>query len=604
LSPSLATADWIVIGLYLVFSLAVGLVVRERAASDRESYFLAGRSLTWWWAGASIAATTFAADTPLAVTGIVASRGLSGNWIWLSWIGVHAAVVVYFAVRWNRSGVVTDAELIGLRYSGRAAAWLRSIRALLFGVVYNAIILGWVLRGMVKIATPFFRWEEWTPWLVASMAAVWPAGTPLGAPADGLTILLLLGVVAFYSSLGGLRGVVFTDLFQLGIAMIGSIWLAAAAWQRVGGTGELETQLARLYGDHQYLDLMPTSDWMSAAGIGAFTFGVYLIVQSYANVPADGGGYLMQRLSAARSPREAKHASLLFLLIQYVLRSFPWFVVAVSALVLIPIGGESAALGGAAAAVAADRELAYPVLMGALLPPIVLGLMITGMLAAFMSTVDTHLNWGASYVVNDLFLALSPHASTRAQLRLARIAVLSFVLLAVIVSFHIETIEQAWKWVAALGAALGLPTALRWIWWRVNAAGELTAMLFGLGTALLLGVATDLPYELRLIASSGASAIGLLLGIALGPRNARSTIDGFAERVRPFGFWPARKPSETVRELARVVLAWCALVLGTISLLFALQRLVFLGDVTAAAALAGAGAVLVAASLRLGEDDA
>ncbi|MBN1770503.1 MAG: Na+:solute symporter [Deltaproteobacteria bacterium] len=602
---SLHAGDWLLIGGYLLLTLVVGILVKGRSESSKESYFLADRSLPWWWAGMSIAATTFAADTPLAVTGIVADRGLSGNWIWLSWIGVHAGVVVYFASRWSRSGVLTDAELVELRYSGRAALGLRTFRAVLYGVVYNAIILGWVLRAMVKIVTPFFHWDVWLPGPLEWLGRIWPADSALGSPSEGLTIVALLAVVGTYSTLGGIRGVILTDLLQLGMALLGSVWLALAAWDAVGGGDALRAGLGRLYGaDHAYLDLFPSlgSGWLAAAGLGAFTFGAYLLVQSYANVPADGGGYLMQRLNTTRTPNESRRAALLFLVLQYVVRTVPWFVVAVAALVLVPLGAESQALGGAGAAVGADRELAYPVLMGHLLPPVALGLLVTSLLAAFMSTVDTHLNWGASYVVNDLYLRLRPGASARRQVRVARLAVAGFAALAVLVSFRIDSIEQAWKWVAALGAALGVPTALRWLWWRVNAAGELGAMATGLGTALGLSF-TDLPYEVSLVLTSGASVVGLGAGMLLGRPTDPERLRRFVERVQPRGFWPGRRPTTAWRELGGVALRWAAVVAGSVGLMAAVHRIVFLGQAWIALALAAGGTPLLWWGARRGRGD-
>lgn len=598
---ALHPGDWAVIGLYLVFALIVGLLVREKAGSSRESYFLAGRSLPWWWAGMSIAATTFAADTPLAVTGIVASRGLSGNWIWLSWIGVHAGVVVYFAARWNRSSVVTDAELVTIRYSGRPASVLRTVRSLLFGVVYNCIILGWVMRAMAKIVMPFFRWDVWLPGLTTALASIWPESSPLGSPSEGLTIIALLSVVGFYSSLGGIRGVVLTDVIQLGMALLGSIFLAVQAWTHVGGRAGIVGGLNALYGPgHGYLDLLPSTDtgWLNSVGIGAFAFGLYLIVQSYANIPADGGGYLMQRLNATKSSRDARRASMLFILLQYLLRTMPWFVVAVCALILIPLGQEETALEGMAGAVGADRELAYPMLMAYLLPPVILGVMVTSLLAAFMSTVDTHINWGASYIVNDVFCRLWPAASDRAQLRVARGAVLVFVVLAVLISLQIDTIEQAWKWVAALGAALGVPTALRWFWWRVNAAGELCAMAVGLAAAAMLSASTELSYEARLIVISAASVVGLAAGMVLWPGEPAEIIRKFTSLVRPLGFWPDRSPGAGAREVANVVLRGCALVAGVVAMLFAGHRLLFVGGVGASAGLGLAGVLLILPAVR------
>ncbi len=591
--------DWVVVGVYLTMAAGVGLFVRKAASEDRESYFLAGRSLPWWWAGLSIAATTFAADTPLAVTGIVARRGLSGNWMWLSWIGVHAAVVVYFAARWSRSGVITDAELVALRYSGRSARVLRSARSVLFGLIYNAIILGWVLRAMVKIVTPFFHWDVWTPALVAAFAAVWPDGAGLGTPSEGLTILALLAIVGFYSSLGGIRGVVFTDLIQLGVAMFGSIWLAVAAWTRAGGRAAIAGKLEQLYGaHHDILAFVPSTDvsWVDGLGLGAFLFGVYLFVQSYTNVPADGGGYMMQRLNATKTEDDARYASITFVVVHYLVRAVPWFVVAVCALVLIPIGGEATALDGAAAAVGQDRELAYPVLMVALLPPFALGLMVTSLLAAFMSTVDTHINWGASYVVNDVLCVARPDVSDRVQLLVARSAVVVFAILAAVVSLHIDTIEEAWQWVAALGAALGIPTALRWVWWRVTALSELLAMTIGLTVSVAL-FTTDLAFEARLIAISASSVVGLVIGLVLRPARWDGHLRAFVERVKPLGFWPDRSARRGAIELGEVAVRWALVVAGVVMFAFGTKRVVFEASDAAAFALliGGVGALVYGA---------
>lgn len=592
--------DWVVVGVYLTMAAGVGLFVRKAASENRESYFLAGRSLPWWWAGLSIAATTFAADTPLAVTGIVARRGLSGNWMWLSWIGVHAAVIVYFAARWSRSGVITDAELVALRYAGRSARVLRSARSVLFGLVYNAIILGWVLRAMVKIVTPFFHWDVWTPSVVTAFATVWPDGAGLGTPSEGLTILALLAIVGFYSSLGGIRGVVFTDLIQLGVAMFGSIWLAIAAWTRAGGRAQIAEKLDQLYGaQHDFLRFAPTTDvtWVDGLGLGAFLFGTYLFVQSYTNVPADGGGYMMQRLNATKTEDDARYASILFVVVHYLVRAVPWFVVAVAALVLIPIGGEPTALGGAAALVADDRELAYPVLMVALLPPFALGLMVTSLLAAFMSTVDTHINWGASYVVNDVLCVARPEASDRLQLVVARGAVVVFAILAAVVSLHIDTIEEAWQWVAALGAALGIPTALRWVWWRVTALSELLAMSIGLSVSAAL-LSTDLPFEARLIAISASSVVGLAIGLVLRPARWDGHLHAFVDRTKPLGFWPDRTIRRGFVELGEVALRWALVVLGVVAFAFGTKRLVFETTDLAAFALLLGGTAAFAYGVR------
>ncbi|MEZ4585953.1 MAG: sodium:solute symporter family protein [Gemmatimonadales bacterium] len=574
-----APIDWAVIGLYLGFALLVGFVVRERAEQGRHSYFIADRSLPWWWAGVSIAATTFAADTPLAITGIVANRGLSGNWLWLSWLLVHAGVAVVFARRWWRTGVVTDAEFIALRYADPLAPALRSFRALLFGLVYNAIILGWVLRAMSKIVKPLFPWDEWMPGVVAAVGSLMPAGSALGGPSELISLIVLIGLVAGYSYLGGIRGVIVTDLVQFAVGLAGSIWLAVAAWQAVGGHAGLVDGLHRLYGEHpETLAFFPTTgrSWVDALGIGAFTLGLYLLVQSYANVPSDGGGYLQQRLNSTRSERDATKAATLFLGLQYLVRVWPWFVVALAALVIAPIGAEGANLPpDLAQVVAADREMAYPALMFHLLPAGVLGLLVVSLLAAFMSTIDTHFNWGSSYLVTDLYLRFRPDASSRQQIRVARAGVVGFALLAILVGMQIDTIEQAWRWVAFLGASLGVPTALRWIWWRVTAASELAGALAGLATATALILWSDAPYEVRLVWISAMSTVGLLAGIALGPTVDRSAVERFRAKVRPIGFWPGVPIERAAAQLARATGRVAALALGVVAALWLGNQLLF-----------------------------
>ena len=601
--------DWLIIGGYLLFALGVGFVVREAAGSDKESYFLAGRSLPWWWAGASIAATTFAADTPLVVTGETASRGLSGNWLWLSWIGLHAAAFVFFAAKWSKSGAVTDAELVDMRYSGTEAEWLRIARAVLYGVVYNGIILGWVLNAMVKICKPFFRWDEWTPGLMDIMAAWWPAGTELGSPEEGFTILVLVGLVGIYSTLGGIRGVLFTDLIQLTMALFGSIWFAWRAWVEVGGQQGIAQGLQKHYDNpDQYLAFFPdpqegwlegVGQWMGSDIVAqapvflSMVFVAYLMVQSYANFPADGGGYLMQRLNTCKDSTEAKRASLFFIVIQYLLRVWPWFIVAIAALVLIPMGAESTVYGGAASAVAENRELAYPVLMGQLLAPGVLGILITSLLAAFMSTIDTHINWGASYMVNDVYLAAKPDASDDEQVTMARSTVVGFVLLAIVVAMNISTIGAAYRWLAMIGAALGVPTILRWIWWRVNAWGEIGAMVVGLAVALVLKFGTEMPYELRLLCITGASIAGMLAGIFLGSGPEDDQVDDFMDKVEPDGFWPDRSPGEGARQIGGQVAIWFGVCAGVIAMLSGSHRALIYAEYLNGLALTAVGLAAV-----------
>lgn len=576
----LAPLDWVVILAYMALALAVGLAMREGSSTGTRAYFLANRSLPWWWAGTSIAATTFAADTPLAVSGIIADRGISGNWMWLSWILLHASVIAIFARRWWRSEVVTDAEFIQRRYNDKGTGLLRTARAGLYGLVYNVIILGWVLRAMGKIADPLVPWEKWFPGLVHALTPIVPPGSPLGNPGELLTIIALVGVVALYSSLGGIRGVVRTDLVQFALGLVGSIWLAVVAWNAVGGRSGLQSRLFELYGadTHRMLSLFPSfsgSGWVETIGLGATAFGFYLLIQAFANVPADGGGYLQQRLSASKSEGDAVKAAWLFVVLQYLVRTWPWFVVGVVALVMVPLNGGPAMLPpDLAATVRADREAAYPALMLALLPPGALGLLVVSLLAAFMSTIDTHFNWGASYAVTDIVMRLKPDLSPRSQVNVARVMVVAYAVLAVLVAMQIDTIEQAWKWVAALGAALGPPTLLRWVWWRVTAVSELAGASVGLAVAVITAV-LGVTYERQLLWIAGFSTIFLLAAIAFGPRPDREHAIGFERMVDPPGFWPGRPLRESGGGLGREVATTLGIVALVVAGLMIGQRILF-----------------------------
>ena len=569
----MAWIDWTLIAGYFLFAFSVAFAVREKAGRSRASFFLASRSIPWWLAGVSIAATTFAADTPLAITGIVASKGISGNWIWLAWMGVHALVVVYFAQTWHRSGVATDAELIALRYAGPGARFLRLFRALLYGGLYNVIIIGWVLRAMGKIVAPYFTWEVWTPGLVGWLATSWPTTGGVSSPSEGITLVLLLGVVMLYASLGGIRGVILTDLVQFFLALIGSIWLAAAVWTEVGGQAGLNQALVALHGKHHtYLDWFAGTFTTTASplGLGLFGVGLFLMVQSFANIPADGGGYLMQRLATVPSARSAQAAAGLFFFLQYFVRLWPWIIVAVGALVLIPIGAESTVFDGTVGHVATDREAAYPALMQKLLPPGVLGLMLTSLLAAFMSTIDTHLNWGASYVVHDL----APYVTTpKRQVALSRGATLAFGVVGLIVCFQIHTIEQAWQWIATIGASLGIPTLLRWVWWRMTAWSELLAALCGLTTAIALRfTVADMPYEASLLWTALASLIGTIGGLFIVGEQDGQAVQRFRSLVQPVGWW---QPAPHTQTIVRHGIAAILLIVVTVALLRGTGYLLF-----------------------------
>jgi len=570
--------DFGVLLAYFIFVIITGFLFRKISGKNKEEYFLAGRNIPWWLAGISIVATTFAADTPLAICGIVASKGLSGNWLWLPWMGIHSAVIVYFASAWRKTGVLTDAQFISIRYSGKRKEALRLLRAGVSGILLNCIILAWVFRAMIKISDIFFTWEKWFPDMFEFVKKLWPASGIFGSPSEAITLVLILLIVAIYSSMGGIRGVIVTDFIQFILTLVGGAWLAINAWNYVGGQRGLSQSLERIYGNgHQFIQLFPSqAGWISTLEIGSLLFALYLLVQSISAIDSDGGGYMMQRLATTKNANDAKKASILFLFFHYLIRIWPWFVVGLVALIILPIGQDTYTIESTEI-VLKDRERAYPILMTLLLPSGVLGLVLASLLAAFMSTVDTHINWGASYIVNDWLLKIFPRVSDKVQIRVARMSVVLFLLISLIISFYIGTIEKGWRAVATIGAAFGIPTLLRWFWWRLNADAELLAIAAGILAGAFFAFFSDITYEFRLILTSFFSLLGVLIGVFWGKPTEEATIKDFILKVNPIGFWPDRSLKQSLKELYIKLLKWFFICFGLILLLAAFHRLIFMG---------------------------
>ena len=561
--------DLAVIGVYLVLALAAGVWASRRAGTSGEAYFLADRSLPGWLVGISIVATTFAADTPLAISGMVATGGIASNWFWWSMGIAHVGMFLFWSRLWRRASVVTDAEFSELRYGGRAGKELRSAKAVFFAVFYNAIVLGWVIRAMEKIAQPFARWDLLLPeGLYDPLHAWWNPNTPLGGLDEAITIVGLVALATLYSTLGGLRGVVLTDLLQFTLALVGAFALAGFALSRAGGLSGLPERLGELLGPERAGDVLamaPGLDGLPFLSLQAFF--VYLLIRWWAHPMGDGGGYIAQRLSAARSPEDARTAAGVFVVLHYVVRPWPWIVVGLVGLTIFPPGNETA-LFAAGADVAADREMAYPITAGIVLPAGLLGLLLASLLAAFMSTIDTHLNWGVSYLAHDLWKGRwRPSASGREVVLVGRIASVCFAVLALLVATRIGSVEKAWKFVAALGSGLGLPVLLRWVWWRANAQAELLGACGSLlVTVVLVIIAPDeFPWEYALALAVAVGMLWAMWGIyEFGPSDTE-TLVAFYRKVRPPGFWgPIRQLAEQGEELepgpstGRLALAWAA----------------------------------------------
>ena len=459
----MAAVDWLLLGLYLLLTFLLGLWLARRNRGQ-EDYFVAGRRLNGWLAGASMAATTFSIDTPLYIAGLVGSRGLAGNWEWWSFGLAHVAMAVVFAPLWRRSGVLTDAAFTELRYGGAAAAWLRGIKAFLLALPVNCIGIGYAFLALRKVveALGIVRGE---PSFLGLSDTVWL-----------LAIVALL--VVSYTVVGGLWAVVMTDLVQLVLALLGALAVAVAALHATGGMASLLDQLQAL-NRPELLSLVPWTwdekgfTWLDGAGISVPMFTAYIAVQWWSFRRSDGGGEFIQRMLATRDEQQARLAGWVFLVVNYLIRSWLWVVVALAALVLLPAQ--------------ADLELGYPKLAVDLLPPVALGLVVVSLVAAFMSTVSTSVNWGASYLTHDLYERfIRPQAGPRELLLVGQATSVLLLVLGVMTALVSNSIGSVFRLVIAIGSGPGVVLVLRWFWWRVNAAAELSAMLCG----FLVGVLT------------------------------------------------------------------------------------------------------------------
>jgi solute:Na+ symporter, SSS family len=503
----LTASDWLIIALYFAISAAIGLAYTRKASRSLSDYFVSGRALPWWLAGTSMVATTFAADTPLAVAGFVAKYGVAGNWLW--WNGAFSSVltVFFFSRLWRRAGVLTDVEFAELRYGGRPAAVLRGFRALYLALPINLIIMGWVTRAMVTILQVTMHVN---PWYAA---------------------ILLFAVTALYSVFSGLWGVIVTDAFQFVVAMGGTILLAVLAVKSVGGLDVLVEKSAAHFGSADAaFGVLPPLD---QAWLPLSTLLIFLCVQWWAawypGQEPGGGGYVVQRILSAKDERHGLLATLWFTIAHYALRPWPWILVGFVGLIRYPG--------------LANPEEGYVRVMVDVLPSPFKGLLLAAFAAAYMSTISTHLNWGASYLVNDVYLRfIRPTASPRAQVFASRIATAVLMVCSLIVMSFLSSVEQGWKILIGLGAGTGLVFILRWYWWRVNAWSEISAMTASFITSLVLAkygyTLDDLSrptYAITMLITVLVTTV-VWLGVTFATRpESDATLDRFYRQVRPGG---------------------------------------------------------------------
>ncbi len=598
----LTSIDWLVIAGYLLINLLIGIYYRRRAAGSTEDFFISGRNVSWWLAGTSMVATTFAADTPLLVTGLVATNGIAGNWLWWSLCLSGMMTVFFFARYWRRAEILTDVELIELRYGGRPAAFLRGFRALYLGVLMNCLILGWVTKAMVDIITVLLG-----PIIAQGRVLQLSLGGhtlwryTLGPPSHTallICILILIPFTGIYTTLGGLWGVLVTDLFQFVLKMAMIIVLAWVAVAKIGGMHALKLRL-KLVGHamaaagqpvHNPLAFLPAfhQHWLANNlwTLPLITFVLYLGVQWwsswYPGAEPGGGGYIAQRMFSAKDEKNSLGATLWFNIAHYALRPWPWILTALVAIVVYsPHGGLHPSL-----MFAQQPEKGYVMVLRDFLPPALRGLMVAAFLAAFMSTIGTQLNWGASYIINDFYRRfLVKHASERHYVLISKLGIILLVGVSGYTAAHIRSIQSAWDLLLSIGAGTGAVYLLRWYWWRINAWSEISAMIAALVVSLTIrygfhiaGSGTVPFAETALLTTAGTSVVWLVVTLLTRPES-ETVLLSFYRRVHPSIYgWrhiAAQAPElPPVRDAAANTLGWlmgCTLVYGC---LFGIGKLV------------------------------
>ncbi|MFG0290702.1 MAG: sodium:solute symporter family protein [Rhodopirellula sp. JB044] len=513
---TLSFVDYSIIAAFFVISTAIGIVVSRRAGKSFTEYFLAGGQMSWWMLGISMVATTFAADTPNLVTNIVRRDGVSGNWVWWAFLLTGLLTVFVYAKLWKRSGISTDLEFYELRYSGKAAGFLRGFRAIYLGVVFNCLVMANVILAGIKLG-----------------------GVLLGA--SPLEVVCVAGTVTVvYTLLGGLRGVILTDCFQFVVAMFGSVAAAYVVCNlpEVGGL----TALLSHESVHEKMNLLPdASDFDALIPLMIVPLAVQWWSGWYPGAEPGGGGYVAQRMLGARSERDATTATLLFQMAHYALRPWPWILVALASIVVYPsLESIQTAFPDIDPSIVQD-DLAYPAML-TFLPSGLLGLVIASLIAAFMSTISTHLNWGASYIAHDFYRRFFNPAATDSQLVMTgRLATVGLMILASVVALTLESAMEGFGIILQIGAGTGLIYILRWFWWRINAITEITGMAVSFAVAVFFKFGyhltgwPELNSWQQLLAGVAVTSVAWIAATFLTPPTDRVKLESFYQKIRPGG---------------------------------------------------------------------
>ena len=542
----LTTLDWSIISFYFLATIFIGFWAAKKSDKTVRSYFLAGQNMPWWLIGISMVATTFSTDTPNLVTDLVRQNGVSGNWTWWAFLITGMLTVFVYARLWRRSNILTDIEFYELRYSGKPAAFLRGFRALYLGLIFNVLVMGAVSLAAVKFGEIILGWPGW------------------------LTLLISCSVTLLYSSIGGLRAVIITDFIQFFLAMLGSVWATVyiVNLPQIGGISNLVLHQNTISKLSIFPDFKDPDIWVPV-------FMIPLSVQWWASYypgsEPGGGGYIAQRMLSAKNEKNAIGATLLFNIAHYAIRPWPWILIALSSLIIFP---ELSDIQKAFPNLSDDKlghDVAYPAMLS-LLPPGLLGLVAASLIAAFMSTMSTQLNLGASYIVNDFYHRfINLKASEKQLVKVGRLFTIISVILGASLGLVLKSAGQAFTLLLMIGSGTGLIYILRWFWWRINAYTEIIAMISSLIIACIFNFSElGIDNWQKIVLGSLLTSLIWILATFLTPPDDDQTLKNFVNKINPGG--PGWKKystikSETSSSISRGVLSMflgCIVVYGAL----------------------------------------